>query len=146
MTRSFLAPILVVMSMSFFAVISLDRFCQLHQEYMRFSAKLEQDRRLISICRNTTNKDILSIYTNACLEAESNARIGAFMLALNSVTGATHFEGAATEVMLSLRALGWPFMALVVAAFMICPSLVFRTLRSKEPYGEWRRKNDKHES
>lgn len=145
MSRSFFAPIAIVLSMAFFAVISLDRFCQLHQEYMRFTGKLEQDRRLIDICRNTTNKDILSIYTNACLEAESNARIGAFMLALNSVTGATHFEGAVTEVMLSVRALGWPFMASAVAACMICPSLVFRTLRSRDS-GEWHRKNDKHEA
>ena len=144
MPRSFFAPILVVLSMAFFAVISLDRFCQLHQEYMRFTGKLERDRRLIEICRNTTNKDILSIYTNPCMEAESNAMIGAFMLALNSVTGATHFEGAATEVMLSLRALGWPFMALTVLAGMICPGLVFRTLRSRD--GEWRRKTDKHEA
>ena len=61
---------------------------------MRFESKLEQDKRLLDICRNATHKDVLSSYTTACLDAESNARIGAFMLALNSVTGASHFEAS----------------------------------------------------
>lgn len=106
---------------------------------MKQVSKLEQDERMLLICRNETHKNVLSSYTTVCLELESNARIGPFMLALNKVTGGEHFKGAATEVLHSLRALGWPFLLLTGAAFLVCPSLVISGLRSRAAPAPWRK-------
>ena len=94
-------------------------------------SKLEQDTQMLAICRNETHKSVLSTYTPVCLELESNARIGAFMLALNTVTGGEHFKGAANELLHSLRALSWPLLVSTALVFLVCPSIVINSLRSR---------------
>ena len=131
MARSYFTPIMILFTMAFAAVICMDRLCHMHAEYMKQVAKLEQDARMLLICRNDTHKSVLSSYTPVCLELESNARIGPFMLALNTVTGGEHFKGAATELLHSLRALGWPLLMLTGLVFIVCPSLVINGMRSR---------------
>ena len=131
MARSYFTHIMILFTMAFAAVICMDRLCHMHSEYMKQVSKLEQDTRMLLICRNETHKSVLSSYTSVCLELESNARIGPFMLALNTVTGGDHFKGAANEVLHSLRALSWPFLVLAAAAFLVCPSLVINGMRSR---------------
>lgn len=147
MAKSYFTPIMILFTMAFAAVVCMDRLCHMHSEYMKQVSKLEQDMRMLLICRNDTHKDVLSSYTSVCLELESNARIGAFMLALNTVTGGEHFKGAANEVLHSLRALGWPFLMLAAAAFIVCPSLVINGMRSRGGAGPlpWRAPKGFHE-
>jgi hypothetical protein len=147
MGRSYFTPIMVLFTMAFSAVVFMDRICHMHAEYMKQVSKMEQDARMLVICRNATHKDVLSSYTSVCLELESNARIGPFMLALNTVTGGEHFQGAANEVMHSLRALGWPFLVLAAAVFLVCPSLVINGMRSRGLDGPlpWRAPKGMHE-
>jgi hypothetical protein len=131
MARSFFTPIMVLFTIAFTAVVCMDRLCHMHAEYMKQVSKLEQDLKMLVICRNETHKSVLSTYTPVCLELESNARIGAFMLALNTVTGGDHFKGAATELMHSLRALSWPLLLITGVAFCVCPSLIISGMRSR---------------
>jgi hypothetical protein len=147
MAKSYFTPIMILFTMAFAAVIFMDRLCHMHAEYMKQVSKMEQDLRMLLICRNETHKDVLSSYTSVCLELESNARIGPFMLALNTVTGGEHFKGAANEMLHSLRALGWPFLMLSAAAFLVCPSLVINGMRSRagQPPLPWRAPKGFHE-
>ena len=89
MARSFFTPIMVLFTIAFTAVVCMDRLCHMHAEYMKQVSKLEQDLKMLVICRNETHKSVLSTYTPVCLELESNARIGAFMLALTPSREAT---------------------------------------------------------
>ena len=140
MARSFFAPILVILSAAFVCVVFMDRIIHFHAEYMKFSSQLEMAERMIDICRNESHKDILSAYTSVCLDLESNARIGAFMLALNTVTGAAHFRGAASELWHSARALGWPVAVLLLVAAFLCPGACIQYWRRRPPPrpAEWR--------
>lgn len=131
MSRSFFTPIMVLFTIAFTAVVCMDRLCHMHAEYMKQVSRLEQDAKMLSICRNETHKSVLSIYTPVCLELESDFRIGPFMLALNTVTGGEHFGGAATELMHSLRALGWPLLLITGVAFCVCPSLIISGMRTR---------------
>ena len=131
MARSFFTPVLVLLTIAFAAVVSMDRLCHMHSEYMKQVSKLEQDGKMLMICRNETHKSVLSTYTTVCLELESNARIGAFMLALNTVTGGEHFKGAANELLHSLRALSWPLLLSTALVFIACPSLIINGMRSR---------------
>lgn len=145
MARSFFTPIMVLFTIAFTAVVCMDRLCHMHAEYMKQVSRLEQDARMLSICRNETHKSVLSTYTPVCLELESNYRIGAFMLALNVVTGGEHFGGAATEVMHSLRALGWPLLLVTGLVFCVCPSLVISSMRSRGALpAQWKRPAGAH--
>jgi hypothetical protein len=147
MARSYFTPIMILFTMAFAAVVCMDRICHMHAEYMKQVSKLEQDTRMLLICRNETHKSVLSSYTSVCLELESNARIGPFMLALNTVTGGDHFKGAANEVLHSVRALGWPFLVLAAATFLVCPSLVINGMRSRAGQApvQWRAPKTVHE-
>ena len=138
MARSFFAPILVILSAAFVCVVFMDRIIHFHAEYMKFSSQLEMAERMIDICRNESHKDILSAYTSVCLDLESNARIGAFMLALNAVTGAGHFRGAASELLHSARALGWPVAAILLLAAFVCPTPCLQYWRHRPRPAEWR--------
>ena len=138
MARSFFAPIMIILSAAFICVVFMDRIIHFHAEYMKFSSQLEMAERMIDICRNASHKDILSVYTSVCLDLESNARIGAFMLALNAVTGAGHFRGAASELLHCARALGWPVAALLLLAAFLCPTPCFQYWRHRPRPAEWR--------
>jgi hypothetical protein len=131
MAKNYFTPIMILFTMAFSAVVCMDRLCHMHAEYMKQVSRLEQDERMLLICRNDTHKSVLSSYTSVCLELESNARIGPFMLALNTVTGGEHFKGAANELLHSLRALGWPFLMLTGLVFIVCPSVVINGMRSR---------------
>ena len=138
MARSFFAPIMIILSAAFICVVFMDRIIHFHAEYMKFSSQLEMAERMIDICRNASHKDILSAYTSVCLDLESNARIGAFMLALNAVTGAGHFRGAASELLHSARALGWPVAAILLLAAFVCPTPCLQYWRHRPRPAEWR--------
>lgn len=109
-------------------------------------SKLEQDAKMLAICRNETHKSVLSSYTDVCLQLESNSRIGPFMLALNTVTGGDHFKGAANELLHSLRALSWPLLMASAAVFCLCPSLVISSMRTRAVLpNHWKQPRGFHE-
>ena len=43
----------------------------------------------------------------------------------------TLWQGAASEILHSIRALGWPFLACAALIFLLCPTLVVSSLRSR---------------
>ena len=132
-SRHFFPPIMALLTVAFVAVVFMDRICNFHSEYMKSVSQLEMDQRMLAICRNETQRNVLSVYTGVCLELESNARIGAFMLALNAVTGAAHFRGAASELWHSARALSWPIALGVGLLFIVCPSVIISGVRRRAP-------------
>lgn len=101
---------------------------------------------MLAICRNETQKSVLSGYTDVCLQLESDFRIGPFLLALNTVTGGEHFKGAANEVLHSLRALSWPLLVAAAVVFCLCPSLVISSMRTRAALPvQWKPQRGYHE-
>ena len=115
----------------------MDRICHFHSEYMKSVSQLELDQRMLATCRNKSQRNQLSIYISVCLELESNARIGPFMLALNAVTGAAHLSGAASELLHSARALSWPLVLALGVLFIVCPSLIISGMRRRPTAPIW---------
>ena len=136
-SRSFFPPIMGVLTVGFFGIVFMDRICNFHSEYMKSVSQLEMDQRMLAICRNESARNVLSIYTSVCLELESNARIGPFMLALNAVTGAAHLRGAASELLHSARTLSWPLALALGVLFILCPSLIISIMRRRPPAPIW---------
>ena len=146
MARSYFTPILALFTVAFAAVVCMDRILHMHAEYMKQVSKLEQDARMLVICRNESHKSVLSSYTTVCLELESNARIGPFMLALNTVTGGEHFRGAGNELLHSLRALSSPLLLTAGVACCVCPSVIISGMRTRAAgAAQWRPHKGFHE-
>ena len=131
MLREILVPITVISCVTILSILSLDRLCQFHSEFLDASNTIEGERWLRVRCQDPIFFANLRTHTNLCFTVESNARVGAFMLALNRVTGVTQLETAASDIYLAVRAMSWPLLATAAGLFLICPSLLVSTWRTR---------------
>lgn len=120
-------------------VLGTEQFCQFFNEYNKISAKIESEKKLLERCKEPEFFMDLHTHTDVCIAVQNNARIGAFMLALHEVTGASHLEGAVSELALAARALGWPMLCVGLVVMYMCPC-VWSSLIGRRDCGErsWR--------
>lgn len=116
-------------------VLGTEQFCQFFNEYNKISAKIESERKLLERCKEPEFFMDLHTHTDVCIAVQNNARIGAFMLALHEVTGASHVEGAVSELALAARALGWPMLCMGLFVAWMCPWLCCSLVGSKRERG-----------
>lgn len=113
-------------------VLTVDKFCQFFSEFSKISSKIQSERKLLDRCNDPEFFMDLHTHTDVCIAVQYNARAGAFMLALEKVMGASHLEGAVSEMSLAARALGWPILAIGLVVLMACPSLCMSFARRRE--------------
>ena len=128
-----LTPIITIAGITIMSILSIDRLCQFHSAYLQAAATIEGERWLRVQCQDPEFFSNLKTHTDLCFTVQNNARVGSFMLALNQVTGAGRLEMAASDIASTIRAIGWPFLAVAAAMFLICPSLIVSSWRSR-PY------------
>ncbi len=114
------------------AVLTVDKFCQFFSEYNKIASKIQSERKLLERCSDPEFFMDLHTHTDVCIAVQYNARAGAFMLALEKVTGASHLEGAVSEMSLAARSLGWPLLAIGLVVLLACPSLCMSFARRRE--------------
>jgi len=133
--RDALSTVAVLFFSAIAAVLTVDKFCQFFSEYNKISAKIQSEKKLLERCRDPEFFMDLHTHTDVCIAVQNSARIGAFMLALHEVTGASHVEGAVSEMSLAARALGWPLLSIGLVVLLTCPSMcVSYAARRERPW------------
>lgn len=123
--------IVIICFTAVFSVFTLDKMCQFFTEYNKIASKIQSEKKLLERCKDPEFFMDLHTHTDVCIAVQNNARIGAFMLALHEVTGASHVEGAVSEMFLAGKALGWPLLVVGLVVLLICPSVCFNRCERK---------------
>lgn len=118
-------------------VVFMDVILEAYEKYVTISTQIEKDRDMLLICRNSTVGNVIAKHTPLCTELESRIRIGAFWLAVGSVTWGKHVESLCAGLQKFVQSMSWQ-VAFCLALFLVFfPGLVAGTvLRQSRPRDE----------
>ena len=125
MLREFMYPLVTLCVMAIAGIAGLDKLCLFHQTYQAMALRLESERWLLEQCSDPHFFSRMHTHSDLCFQVESNARVGAFMLALRELTQSIlpqqFFLG---QLLTSFHnhLLSWPVLGVLGALLLLAPS------------------------
>lgn len=130
MLREFVAPVVLIGSVTVLVVGLLHGCAALYSRYETLAGQLESERWLVKRCKDPEFFANMHQHTDLCISVENNARVGAMMLALRDVTRDFLEDQIASR-------LGWPEISFPLVALGGCALLLgpswWRPMRKRWP-------------
>lgn len=137
MRRDILYIVMIFFTVFSIGIIFLDLILESYENYVKISTQIEQDRDMLLICRNTTINSAMAKHTPICTELESRIRIGAFWLAIGSVTWGKHIESLSEGLQKFVQSMSWQVAVCVALCFLFFPGILANTvMRQRRPRDE----------
>lgn len=140
-----MVPLVTLCGIVVAGIAGLDKLCQFHELYQSMSAKLESEHWLLEQCSDPHFFSKMHQHSDLCFQVETNARVGAFMLALRELTQSFMLQRLFSSVVSMHQALiSWPALAGLCIALLFAPSWLVSSSRSLQRARGWPECNDGH--